>query len=637
MIQEFTNQDGNIVLLKSKPFANPGGEGAIYDVIEETGTKFDLVAKIYHTKKMADARQEKIEFMHANNPTEKASAEIKKAIIWIEDLLYRNDQFVGFTMQKVTEAISLKSLTLSSNPSKKHGQQWQKFDHDQLGAHQKRLVVAYNLAQAVKAIHERGNYVLVDMKPENIFVREDASIAIIDLDSLQILNESLNFASPVFTEEYAPSEKHKGFVNHLEGRIGAEWDYFSLAIIIYELLFGIHPFQASHQNYTTRPELIKEGLFVHGRKQSQLHKIPSIHQNFDKLAPQLQQLFHQTFDRGYLQVKDRVKPKRWAEVLLPEVNNLSIYSTVMDFSALVPVKKTKSTVEKAKKASPKIVKPPVKKFRWYTLSSFRKVIIQARKNRFNKQLITGTVKKRKWYHFTKRQIKTFLINALICLALIVLYLFLEGWYGPITELPVRNPTETIVENPPINAEITTKREEKKTIVKNFDIPDKSITKGMLPEVIFEVDMNGEPLIVEEIELRNIYQYLRKGLSEYQVVDIQGYPDQIINEGSNLIYIYGMSEIHFSSRERILTNYKNIGGNLKFPGYNPDKVIVDVVPIKEVFKIGDKFMDVLKIQGQPSVIKPNKEGFTYVYGRSEIIFKNNKVFSVINKGDLKFIP
>ena len=315
MPQQFTNQDGELVLLSDQPFATPGGEGAIYEVVGQHN--LELVAKIYHTKKIADSRQEKIEFMQQHNPTTNANENIKRAIIWVEEVLYRNGQFVGFIMKKVRDAITLKSLTLARNPSKNFGPKWSIFDHDQEGSHEKRLIIAYNLSQAVRVIHETGNYVLVDMKPENIFVRDDASIAIIDLDSIQIQSELKSFPAKVYTEEYAPPEKHQKLVDPKNGDILLEWDHFSLAVIIYELLFGIHPYQASHKKFTTRKELIEHNFYVHGNRARKLHTIPTVHKNFNRLDPALQILFDDAFtDQVYTHQK-RPSPAEWSQTILP--------------------------------------------------------------------------------------------------------------------------------------------------------------------------------------------------------------------------------------------------------------------------------------------------------------------------------
>ncbi len=319
MSKDFKNKTGQKIILSDKPIANPGGEGAIYDVLNDKD--IDVVAKIYHTEEMAQNRQGKLEFMVANSPIKEADPAVQNAIVWPIECVYdKKGKFVGFTMPKIENAITLKSLTLPQNPSKKHGKAWQKFDYDQKGAHQKRLAVAYNLANAVHTIHQSGNYVLVDLKPENIFIKPNGNIAIIDLDSIQINNPDIRFPAKVYTEEFAPPELHRKQVNHTNGNIEDEWDYFSLAVIIYQLLFGIHPFQASHKNLTTLPDLIKNGFFVHGKKAKQLHVIPKLHLNFKKLDNGLQALFVRTFEEGKQEINKRASGQEWTNTILPILN-----------------------------------------------------------------------------------------------------------------------------------------------------------------------------------------------------------------------------------------------------------------------------------------------------------------------------
>ena len=369
MSQQYKNQKGEKVIVSTRTIATPGGEGAIFDVLKsQNNADTGFVAKIYHTSQIAKARQTKIEFMVANNPTainngtdnnvEKA---IKKAIVWpIETLYNEKGDFVGFTMPKIADAITLKSLTLPNNPSQKHGNEWRKFDHNQKSSHQKRLVVAYNIAQAIHTIHKKGNYVLVDLKPENIFLKPNGSIAIIDLDSIQIDNPGVDedFPAKVFTEEFAPPELHKGLVNHKSGTIDKAWDYFSLAVILYELFFGIHPFQASHTTFTTRPELIKNNLFVHGKNANKLHVIPNVHNNFAHIHSSLQNLFLRTFEDGQNHPDRRSNAEDWAEALLPILKLESTRDTILNFSDKLLISNTsKSTFKSTVKATQKNKKP----------------------------------------------------------------------------------------------------------------------------------------------------------------------------------------------------------------------------------------------------------------------------------------
>ncbi len=362
MPKTFITQSSERISISDKPIANPGGEGAIFDVVGDEHPA--LVAKIYHTPHIAQSRQKKIEFMVANSPLEMAPDDVKSAIVWPVDTLYdAQGTFVGFTMPRINDSISLKALTLPGNPSRRHGAAWRKFDHDQPGSHQRRLVVAYNLAQAINAIHQRGDYVLVDLKPDNIFIEPKGSIAVIDMDSIQINNATQNFPAKVYTEEFAPPELHMGKVDHKSGQVSKAWDNFSLAVIIYELLLGIHPYQASHQHYTTRPELIQHGFFVHGKRKNELHVIPFVHNSFPKFHSDIRHLFMKTFDDGQTDTSKRATPQEWSDVILPVINLESTYNTRIETTSQLPqVRKPRSTAVKrvAKPGTPNSIQnlPP---------------------------------------------------------------------------------------------------------------------------------------------------------------------------------------------------------------------------------------------------------------------------------------
>ena len=113
MPKQLINQKGEQFILANEPFAT-GGEGAIYEVLFPEKT--NLVAKIYH-KRASVEKEQKMIFMHQNDPTLQVEKNIQEAIVWVKDVLYEKGLFCGFTMSKVSEAISLKRLTLAQNPS----------------------------------------------------------------------------------------------------------------------------------------------------------------------------------------------------------------------------------------------------------------------------------------------------------------------------------------------------------------------------------------------------------------------------------------------------------------------------------------------------------------------------------------
>jgi len=85
--------------------------------------------------------------------------------------------------------------------------EWNKFSFQTPGSIEARLKLCFNISAALSQIHSFGSYVLVDMKPDNVIVKPDGLISIIDIDSTEILkNNTLLFPAQVATPEYTPPE-----------------------------------------------------------------------------------------------------------------------------------------------------------------------------------------------------------------------------------------------------------------------------------------------------------------------------------------------------------------------------------------------------------------------------------------------
>lgn len=308
---------GQQVTINDKPM-NSGGEGTIHDII---GPGVNMVAKLYSSTQKAQELYKKILFMVNNPPLGKAPKEIHDAIIWPTDLLYENDIFVGYVMPKVNQGLILFELTLSESLQKKHGPEWEKFDLSSPDAFLTRMKICYNLAKAVEVLHQSGDYVLVDLKPQNVMIKPNGHFSIIDLDSLQITRQkNLLFEATAFTPEYAPCEFHKGNIS-LSEIISPSFDNFSLAVIIYQLLLTVHPFHASHEKFSTIEENIEHGLFVHGKNKDQLLVIPAVHNLFTKLPGKLQQLFTRALDHGTVNPLFRPTASEWSKELHDKISN----------------------------------------------------------------------------------------------------------------------------------------------------------------------------------------------------------------------------------------------------------------------------------------------------------------------------
>lgn len=295
---------------------NGGGQGKIHLV--GVG-KHTHVAKIFN--KPTPQLQKRIEYMSNNNPFTTVESHIQDAFAWPLEPLY-NDKglFKGFLMKYVENSIKLFELTLpsSSNLSKK---EWCKFASSSPGFYTQRLKILYNISKALDILDKYGKYRVVDLKPANIMLKNNGHVVIIDCDSFQIADRGkLIHKAEVTTEEYCPPE----YFNMTTKRIiEPSWDYFSFAIICYQLLFCIHPFNASHNRFGTIPELIQNGLFVYGHKAAQLRVIPPPHKKFTQLlSSNLRQLFLSSFINGHADPTKRADFTTWNDVLLKEIKLL---------------------------------------------------------------------------------------------------------------------------------------------------------------------------------------------------------------------------------------------------------------------------------------------------------------------------
>jgi hypothetical protein len=142
-------------------------------------------------------------------------------------------------------------------------------------------------------------------------------LAVVDMDSVEVLKDGVAiFSAPVATPEYTPPEHYSG----PRGTIEETWDHFSLGVIFYQLLLGLHPFAASgnppYDNLVSIHDKIKNDLYVHhSEKQAFLKVIPPPHQQFYKIPDEVQELFQNCFEYGAKDPDIRPSPADWCNTL----------------------------------------------------------------------------------------------------------------------------------------------------------------------------------------------------------------------------------------------------------------------------------------------------------------------------------
>jgi DNA-binding helix-hairpin-helix protein with protein kinase domain len=174
---------------------------------------------------------------------------------------------------------------------------------------------ALNVALVIQALHSI-NYVIGDLKPENLLVNERGLVSIIDTDSFQIFDSHTRkvYYSPVASSEYTPPEmfgKDLQIVKRSE-----EQDRFGLGVIIWLLLFGYHPFSGKwlgNDNQPSIDELIRDGYWMYGFNSKVSPHELSI--PLKVLHPALQKCFHQCFSNGHNNPSARPSATEWIAAL----------------------------------------------------------------------------------------------------------------------------------------------------------------------------------------------------------------------------------------------------------------------------------------------------------------------------------
>ena len=315
--QYYIKELNQAVVIHDTPFAS-GGEGEVYHILQPTALK-NCVAKIFHPNKIDEDKRKKINYLIQNAPVFEGSAN-DQPIVWVKHALHNaNGDFVGFLMPKATGE-KLEILTAPKLP-KYLGKEWNRFRLGGDDALRLRLKVCYNLAAALRTIHATGKYVLVDLKPDNVLIKSNGVVSIVDMDSIEVIEDGRTlFPATVATPEYTPAEYYSG-TKPGKKVMHPSWDNFSLAVIYYRMLFGVHPYAATskapYDNINALGDKIKHGLFVHNPDLSNdFVVVPPPHREFGKLDPQLRKLFLKAFVDGFERPEERPAAEEWGQALM---------------------------------------------------------------------------------------------------------------------------------------------------------------------------------------------------------------------------------------------------------------------------------------------------------------------------------
>lgn len=318
MKKVFFKRDNVELLIDNEPFAS-GGEGNLYRIRKPAKyTKF--VVKLYHQDKRTSARQRKVEYMITNPPID-YTTHGHYPLIWPLGLVAERSGFAGF-MMPFAKGEKLEILCMP-RIHRNLKARWGRFDFSRKESMDMRLKICYNIATAVYQVHATDHYVLVDLKTDNIIIQPNGFVSIVDMDSVEIIDDSrVLFPATVTTPEYTPAEYYTKNVQPGKVPIFESWDLFSLTVIFYKLLFGIHPFAAScnppYDKLVSLHQKIEAGLFVHASSKRQYFKVvPPPHRKFSTVNSAVQSLFLRCFEDGHDNPDLRPVADEWLWAIAP--------------------------------------------------------------------------------------------------------------------------------------------------------------------------------------------------------------------------------------------------------------------------------------------------------------------------------
>ena len=303
-------------IILSKKIAK-GGEGEVYEISGDINN----CVKIYHDRIRSQEKEEKIKYMVLNPPEDLQGITYK--ICWPKDVIYKEGEFVGFIMPKAFDDSLLPYHLCQPLIPKKLNVKWHAtFDRKTFKGITSRLKLSVNIVALVNRIHSTNKYIIVDLKPQNLLVTAFGKVSIIDLDSVQIVeNKKVLFKAPVSTPEYTPPEASE--IIKVKSNISKDWDVFSLGVLVYEILCGIHPYVGSakppYESLNTIQEKIKVNLTHITKGESAFSVLPPLHKSFYDYDTYLIDIFKKIFNPYTLNASERPRLEDFGETLFNAV------------------------------------------------------------------------------------------------------------------------------------------------------------------------------------------------------------------------------------------------------------------------------------------------------------------------------
>ncbi len=303
-----------------------GGEGGIWHL--RHSVYGDCAMKIFRTADKANKKKDKVLYLITQEPPQTANPDIK--FCWPFGAVYdeKSNQFCGYLMQYAfpgsRDLSILSSCTGSVSMSEMYPDDRAWHNHFNFNTKEgliRRCKILFNWITAINLLHKTGQYIIGDIKCENVLATPSGKISIIDLDSCQIVvsNQNKVFPCSSKTPNYFAPECYAQVKNQLP--LDYNCDSFAIGCCIYQILVGCHPYGNSillppfdDDKYCSLQQKIKHNLYYNGINSSYV-RVPeqlNIHSNRNRLNMEICRLF----DRTFCMSSKRPTMNEWRSALL---------------------------------------------------------------------------------------------------------------------------------------------------------------------------------------------------------------------------------------------------------------------------------------------------------------------------------
>lgn len=237
-----------------------GGEGSVYR------TYNNMMVKIYN--------KENITYINFKKLSKMLEMKIYNPFIcWPKDLVYVDNNFVGYLMDEVKNAQTLLNLRISNFSTM---------------THLDRFILCYQFLLNVKYLHEAG-ILIGDLKPDNILVKSPTEVYFIDCGCYQIEDYSCPVCHPEYTKREFKKDELKQQLRTIDD------EYYPINKIAFEILIK--------KNHTYSPDSIEvenvdKSLFYYPLNLSTIKKQNEDLAIWSSLTPAMREYFYYYFKQG---------------------------------------------------------------------------------------------------------------------------------------------------------------------------------------------------------------------------------------------------------------------------------------------------------------------------------------------------